>query len=306
MPRFSIVMPCFNAAATLDDTVASILDQSHQDWELICIDDGSTDATPSLLAGYARADDRIRWVANPGKGPSSARNYGALTLAEGEIIAFCDADDIWCHAKLAELDQAFATSDADLLFGQIGFFETLPEKPSTLSTVPDNDVSIAMLLGENPVCTLSNASIRARSLQAYGGFDPDIVHNEDLEWLVRLVGQGAVVRGVDRLQVLYRASLTGLSSDLSAMAEGRQRAIETAAGFGVISPAESEAIYHRYLARRALRMGHSRRAAARYALRGITLSPRGFMSPPRRGALTLLGAVSNLLLPRAVSRALFC
>lgn len=306
MPRFSIVMPCFNAAETLNETIASILEQSFQDWELICIDDGSTDTTRILLNKYVSSDHRIKWVANQGKGPSSARNFGAMTLAQGEIVAFCDADDIWCPNKLAQLDVAFEAEEVDLFFGQIGFFELRPDAPSTVSTVPNSDLSIEMLLGENPVCTVSNASIRRASLLEFGGFDPDVVHNEDLEWLVRLVGQGAVLRGIDQLQVLYRASLTGLSANLPAMAEGRRHAIATASRFGVTLPRTSEAIYQRYLARRALRIGQSRWTAAQYALRGMVLSPKGFMSPPRRGALTLLAALSNFFLPRALSRALFC
>jgi len=305
MPRFSIVMPCYNAAATLAETIESLFAQTFEDWELICVDDGSTDGTQKMLSRYAQANPQVRWTTNRGKGPSSARNYGALTLTKGDIVAFCDADDIWCPRKLAELDHAFAVSDADILFGQIGFFEGRPERLSTTSTVPTAQVTIAMLLGENPVCTLSNVSIRRSRLLAHGGFDPSVVHNEDLEWLVRLCGQGAIIRGVQSLQVLYRANPTGLSSDLAAMAEGRQQAIETAARFGVLPPKGAEAVYQRYLARRALRMGQSRWAAAHYALRGITLSPAGFMSPPRRGALTLAAVLSNFLLPRAISRALF-
>ena len=305
MPRFSIVMPCFNSSATLAETLESLFAQTCQDWELICVDDGSTDGTQKLLTRYADEDPRVRWIANCGKGPSSARNYGALTLAKGEIIAFCDSDDLWRPNKLAELDRGFDADDADVLYGQIGFFDDRPEMLSTTSTVPGGDVTIQMLWGESPVCTLSNTSIRRRSLLVYGGFDPSVVHNEDLEWLVRLVGQGALVRGIDSLHVLYRASPTGLSSDLEAMAAGRQRAIATAASFGIRAPKGAEATYQRYLARRALRMGQSRRTAAQYALRGLTTSPKGFMSPPRRGALTLAAVLSNFLLPRAVSRALF-
>jgi len=167
MPRFSIVMPCFNAAATLHETLTSVLAQTFEDWELICVDDRSTDATQRLLEGYARTDPRIKWLANPGKGPSCARNFGAMTLAKGEIIAFCDADDLWCPDKLAELDAAFAAEDADLFFGQTGFFKTRADAPSTVSSVPASDLTIAMLLGENPVCTVSNASIRRTSSVSY-------------------------------------------------------------------------------------------------------------------------------------------
>ena len=305
MPRFSIVMPCFNAAQTLPQTLASIAAQSFDDWELICIDDGATDATAEILAQHASRDPRIIVARNPAKGPSSARNHAAEVLASGEIIAFCDADDVWHQAKLADLDASFRRGTADVLFGQIGFFATDPDKLTTLSTVPAAPLDIATLLGENPVCTLSNVSIRRASFLRFGGFDTGIVHNEDLEWLIRLAGQGAEIRGIDRFHVWYRASLNGLSSDLVRMAAGRAHAIATAAGFGVTPLPRAEAVHHRYLARRALRLGLPRRTAARYALQGLLTSPRGFMSPPRRGAMTLTAALSNLFLPRAISRVLF-
>ena len=87
MPRFSIVMPCYNATATLAETLESLFAQTCQDWELICVDDGSTDGTQKLLTRYAEEDPRVRWIANCGKGPSSARNYGALTLATAGSVA---------------------------------------------------------------------------------------------------------------------------------------------------------------------------------------------------------------------------
>lgn len=305
MPRFSIVMPCYNAKQTLHETLASITAQEFGDWELICVDDGSTDQTWRMLGAYARKDRRIKAIQNPCKGPSSARNHAALMHAEGDIIAFCDADDLWAPQKLSTLNRSFQEKAVDALYGQIGFLDRDPAIVRTYSTVPVGPLRIETLLGENPVCTLSNISIRRESFMRFGGFDPSVIHNEDLEWLIRLVGQGAHIQGLDDFQVWYRASPHGLSANLEAMANGRLRAIETAARYGVQAPKKAEAVHHRYLARRALRMGHSRLGTLRHALKGVAASPKGFMTPPRRGAMTLIAATTNLVLPRAVSRALF-
>lgn len=305
MPTFSIIIPCYNAADTLADTLQSICAQTLQDWEAICVDDGSTDDTMIIVANAARHDDRIKLARNKGKGPSAARNYGAECVAKGKIISFCDADDLWSANKLAEVASFFEQTGCDATFGQIAFFEKAPSDARVFSTVPRHALSIDDLLGENPVCTMSNLSIQKASLAKFGRFDETVVYNEDLEWLVRIVGQGASVLGQKSQQVWYRTSPTGLSSNLSAMNVGRKAAIKTAMQFGVIPSRRSNAIYQRYLARRALRMGHGKMLALRLTLAGVAQSPRGFMTPPRRGALTLLGTLANFILPRPVARAVF-
>ncbi|AUH33059.1 glycosyltransferase family 2 protein [Paracoccus tegillarcae] len=305
MPRFSIIMPCYNAQVTIDSTIASIQAQTECDWELICVDDGSTDLTRDVIAAAATQDARIGLILNKAKGPSAARNFGALTLARGDLVAFCDADDLWTPQKLAELATIFADQQVDGAFGQIGFFDKCPSDCTVYSTVPAGDLTIDRLLGENPVCTMSNITLRRDAFVGSGGFDVTMVHNEDLELLIRLIGRGARIIGVPSLQTWYRTSVSGLSANLAAMLSGRERALETAARFGVTPSRSSHAVHHRYLARRALRTGAPRIQALRHAVYGVAYSPRGFFAPFNRGALTLAGAVSATLLPRRLNRILF-
>lgn len=304
MPMFSIILPCYNAQATILDTLDSLCAQTVRDWEAICVDDGSGDATIKLVLEAARKDRRITIMPNPGKGPSLARNFGAK-LARGSVLAFCDADDLWVPTKLAELASAFEDPRLDGAYGRIGFFNSDPADAKVFSTVPDGDVSIQMLLGENPVCTMSNFALRASVFECSGGFDSTMVHNEDLEWLIRLVGQGARIVGLPFLQTMYRTTVGGLSTDLNAMDAGRARAIATAARFGVQPTAQSHAIHQRYLARRALRLGDGRSRALRHAITGLRHSPTGFFKPVRRGTLTLAGACGALALPRSIRQSLF-
>ncbi len=305
MLQFAVVIPCFNAAATLPATLTSITIQTHPAWDVICVDDGSTDETLAIVAAWAAQDPRITLVRNPGKGPSDARNHGASLASQGTVIAFCDADDIWSQTKLAELATTFADPAVDAAFGRTAFFRDTPADAVTFSTVPQGALTIPMLLGENPVCTMSNIAIRQGVFAATGGFDARIVHNEDLEWLIRLVGQGATVVGVNLCQTWYRASVGGLSADLSAMAQGRAAALRTAAGFGYRADRAAAAVHQRYLARRSLRLGQGRLAPLRYALRGVSFSPRAFFSTPRRGALVLLAACATVIMPRGMTHFLF-
>lgn len=305
MTRFSIIIPCYNAADTILETLRSLQVQTVTDWEAICVDDGSTDATTQIIAAVRDADPRIVLAHNPRKGPSAARNHGVLTLAKGNIIAFCDADDLWSPTKLAELNTAFSDLFVDAAFGKVAFFSADPSAVTATSTVPSTSLHIPMLLSENPVCTMSNLSIRKVHFERSRGFDETLVHNEDLEWLVRLVGHDANIVGLQSVQTFYRASPYGLSSDLRAMEIGRNAVLETAASFGFKPDAASNAIYQRYLARRALRLGQGRTLALRFALSGVANCPSGFFASPKRGILTLLGALCALVLPLPVCRTLF-
>lgn len=305
MAQFSIVIPCFNAATTILETLESIRTQTLTNWEVICVDDGSQDHTGMVVAVAALSDPRIKLVRNEGKGPSTARNLGAMVHATAPIIAFCDADDIWAQGKLADLAIEFADKSVDAIYGQIAFFNDRPADARVFSKVPNQDLTIPMLLGENPVCTTSNVAVRRGVFVDMHGFDENIVHNEDLEWLIRLVGQGARVVGLDRLHVWYRTSTSGLSADLGAMAAARTAVTTTAKRFDVTPTASADAIHYRYLARRALRLGLGRTVALRFALLGMLKSPRGFFDVPMRGGLTLAGATARLFMPRALALSLF-
>lgn len=303
-PQFSIIIPCFNAVTTLPATLASLQAQTLTDWEALLVDDGSSDATPAIIAEAALADPRLRLLRNPRKGPSAARNH-AVMQAQGQIIAFCDADDLWAPQKLARMAALFAAPKTDAVYARIAFFREVPEDAAAFSTVPQGPLGITTLLGENPVCTMSNLCIRKTSFATSGGFDEMLVHNEDLEWLIRLAGMGMQIIGHDETLVWYRNNTFGLSADFKAMRAGRAQALATAQRFGARMDPRAEAIYLRYLARRALRLDTGRMTALRFVLEGLCNSPAGFFSDVRRGALTALGALVAPLLSTRSRRHLF-
>ncbi|WP_138466178.1 glycosyltransferase family 2 protein [Poseidonocella sp. HB161398] len=302
MPRFSIIVPAFNAAGTLAETLESFRAQTLADWECLIVDDGSTDATGEIIAAAARIDPRFRQVARRGRGPSAARNAAAAE-ADGDFLAFCDADDLWTPEKLAACAEAFADPGLDACFGRVAFYDG--EETGTVSSLPAGPLEVGMLLGENPVCTMSNLAVRRAVFRATGGFDTRMVHNEDLEWLIRLAGTGHRAEGIDAVLVKYRNSPTGLSSELARMRAGREAALRSAAELGFRPRRKDEAVHFRYLARRALRIDAPNGEALRLALRGFFASPAGFLSEPRRGLLTLSGALLAPLLPRRLRRSLF-
>lgn len=303
-PDVSIIIPCFNAADTLPDTLRSLARQDAENWEALVVDDGSGDGSRDIVTSAMATDPRVRLLRNPRKGPSAARNHAA-SEARGAVLAFCDADDLWQPQKLRRMANVFADPAVDAAYARIGFFTRSPQDARVFSTVPPGDLHLRTLIGENPVCTMSNLVVRRARFLASGGFDETLVHNEDLEWLIRLVGQGARVAGLDETLVWYRNSTFGLSADFAAMRQGREAALVTARRFGITPDRRGEAIHLRYLARRALRLDAGRLTALRFALEGLAQSPRGFLSDPRRGGLTVLGAVLAPFLTRSMRRAVF-
>ncbi len=308
-PRISVVMPCYNAASHLGETLGSLRAQTLLDWELIAVDDGSTDETERLLSEAALRDPRIRTASVPNGGPSRARNIGALEFARADIVAFLDADDLCVPTRLASLLAVFASKPgAAALYGRVSFFEADPARPSTVSAIRPGALTTEILLGENPVCTTSNLAVRRAALEAVGGFDARLAHHEDVELLLRLVAAGCRIEGLNETHVHYRTRSDSLSADLSAMRQGWAETLRAAAFHGPIdrcTARRAEAIHLRYLARRALRTGAAPMEAVRLALAGLRLSPSAFFDMPRRGLLTLAGALAAPALPAALRRRLF-
>lgn len=91
-PKLSIIVPCYNSSYTIDKCIKSILFQDYQDFELIIVDDGSTDNTESIVSIYTKIDTRIRYFKKENAGVSSARNFG-IEMATGMYLGFCDSDD---------------------------------------------------------------------------------------------------------------------------------------------------------------------------------------------------------------------
>lgn len=93
----SIIMPTYNRAHLIADSVSSVLEQTYLNLEIIVVDDGSTDNTPEVMAGFS--DSRLRYIRQPNRGRSNARNH-ALSLASGEYVTFLDSDDLYVPKKV--------------------------------------------------------------------------------------------------------------------------------------------------------------------------------------------------------------
>ena len=112
MPQISVIIPCYNQAEYLTDSVNSVLNQTFTDWECLIINDGSTDQTRSTALAFAQADERVRYFGQSNKGLAAARNR-ALNEIRGRYVQFLDADD-WIAPTKFELQQAVLQTTSDL------------------------------------------------------------------------------------------------------------------------------------------------------------------------------------------------
>ena len=303
---FSVIIPAYNAEATLRSTVASVLEQSDQDFEIIIIDDRSTDATLNVMLDLAAMDMRIRTISQPNAGVSATRNYGA-SLAKGKFIAFLDADDQWHAEKLA---QHRLLHDRDYMltasFAQVEFAPECNgrmERGRTVSSIPAGNLDLNDMLVENAVCTTSNLVVDRETFLDLGGFDESMRYAEDQEFLTRLIADGGLVRGIEQPLVRYRMSENGLSCDFEAMLSHWRRFASCWIEGDRL--AQAEAIYCRYLTRRALRAGASMQVTRSLAQRGLQADRETFMAGGYRSILTLGGVLAGAALPASIRRTVF-
>jgi glycosyltransferase involved in cell wall biosynthesis len=185
-PLVSVVVIFLDAERFLSEAIESVLAQTFASWELILVNDGSSDRSGSIVADYvARQPDRIRSFAHEGgvnRGMSASRNLG-LGHARGRYVAFLDADDRWPRAKLATQTTLLEReSRLDVVFGAIRFFSDASPRESFVRR-PPGPHGVALkpesllrqtLLGQPPLLTtLGNPVIRRNALVAVGGLEDE-------------------------------------------------------------------------------------------------------------------------------------
>ena len=120
--KFSIIIPCYKVEKYIRECLDSVLVQSYQDWEAICVDDGSPDRTSEILDEYAVKDQRIKVIHQENRGLSEARN-SALKVAEGEWLYYLDSDDVMPPHVLRKVSEVINLNhDADLVRGTLTTF----------------------------------------------------------------------------------------------------------------------------------------------------------------------------------------
>jgi len=222
MSKVSVIIPAYNAADFIGETVDSALGQTHRDLEVIVVNDGSTDDTVERLRPYG---DRIQILELTNGGVARARNAG-VTRAAGSWIAFLDADDLWAPDKI---ERQLAHSDAPLRYTNrlnIGARGDLPELQSLVTPMYDGDLFETLMLEGNFITT-SSVMLRRELFEQMNGYFTGLNGTEDWDLWLRIAERHRIGLLAEPL-ISYRFHPGGLSRNYIKMGRERHQVIARA------------------------------------------------------------------------------
>ena len=234
--RFTVVIPAFNTEATIGAALRSVLAQTVPDFELMIVDDGSTDATADRVGEYA-SDSRVHLLRQENAGPAIARN-AAIEAGSAPLVSFLDSDDVWLPSYLETMAAALegdpsaglAYTDAwvlDEATRRIRRRTAMAPTGAEARAPRDPEAFLALLVRRNFIS--SAATVRRSVLDEVGRFDPAAVPAEDYGLWLRIVAAGHVAIRVPGNLVVYRDRPGSVSADERAVATAARRALQPVA-----------------------------------------------------------------------------
>ena len=217
-PLVSVVIPAYNRAALIGESLESVYAQTYEPLEVIVVDDGSSDDLASALSPYLDRGLRlIRHEVN--KGAPAARNTG-IAEAKGEFIAFLDSDDLWEPDKTARQVSALLASGPETALVYSGIRKIDQNGKFLGFKNPAKKGSIYLdLLANNWIGSTSTALVRASALTRVGGFDVTLRSRQDLDLWLRIARE-FTVDFVDAPLVIYRVHTNRISSNVDSRIQG--------------------------------------------------------------------------------------
>lgn len=219
MSLVSIITPAYNASKYIAETIESVLAQTYNNWELLIVDDGSTDNTAEVVKPYL-GDNRISYFYQKNGKQGKARNL-AISKSKGEYLAFLDADDLWIPEKLNLQLTAIKTNNIDLLFSQGWLFSetinsNLKEFNAPTGLQNANEFLSSMLM-QNKVPILS-VLVKKECVSRLGNFNenPKIQNAEDYQLWLRLLDNQCHFYGMEERLFYYRVHPNQSTNDFSA------------------------------------------------------------------------------------------
>ncbi len=300
MATVSVIIPAYNAAATLGETLQSVLAQTFSDFEIIVVDDGSSDETGAIV--QQTQDQRIRLLTTTNGGAAIARNRG-IEQATGELITFLDADDLWTAEKLQDQVAALqAHPEADVVYSWTDYIDPSGQRLYGGAYTRHQGNVYAALFQQNFIENGSNLMVRATALQRVGLFDPDLASVHDWDLWLRLALQSVFVV-VPKPQILYRVMPQSISSNFVRQECNTLKVIQGAVARSPeqLTPHLNASLSHlyQYLTFRSLSLGHTRRQyldSLRFWLLAIRYRPQLLRQRTKLMAITLAKTLLGLLI----------
>jgi glycosyltransferase involved in cell wall biosynthesis len=224
-PLFSIIVPAFNAGEFLDRAIASVCAQTLTDFELIVVDDGSTD--DAIDRARLIQDSRLCFLHQSNQGPPAALNRG-LAAASGEYVALLDADDFWASNKLERhLAYFHAHPETDLNFTGVVYVGIDGEPLNLPQRRPTGRFTFEQLFVDYVIASSSAIAFRKSATQIAGSFDPAMLYMYDVDFVLRVarIRQANIVAMAQPL-TFYRRRPGQQTSDWRAMAQYRAKLLD--------------------------------------------------------------------------------
>ena len=207
--QVSVITPCHNSQAFITDTIESVRSQTYQNWEMLIVDDCSTDNSASIIQEYCTKDNRIHYLktAQPSGSPVIPRNIGIKT-AKGRYIAFLDSDDCWLRTKLEDQIPLFEDDNVAIVFTNYEKIASSGERKGRKIIAPAT-VCYRDLLKGNCIGCLTAIYDTAKTGKVYF---QDVGHEDYALWL-SILRSGYIAKNSETIGALYRVVEGSLSSN---------------------------------------------------------------------------------------------
>jgi teichuronic acid biosynthesis glycosyltransferase TuaG len=220
VPAVSVITPAYNAVAFIGQTIESVRAQTFEDWELVIVDDGSTDGTTDLIEEYQDRDGRIRLLHQANAGPSAARNH-AMREARGEFFAFLDSDDTWDPEYLARQLALFSEYPDTHLVTGVARYRGGPHDGRPMRTPVEGYPVLTLrdIIADDTAVFIMTV-FRRLVFETIGGLDEAQWRSEDYDFWLRAATAGFVFRRNPLPLGYYRVRQGSLSQNTVDMLRG--------------------------------------------------------------------------------------
>ena len=241
-PAVSIIIPAYNVAPYIGETLDSVFAQTFTKFEVILVNDGSLD-THELERALAPYADRLCYIEQENGGASMARNAG-LRIARGELVAFLDADDLWLPNYLEQQLKFFREQDCDLVCADAMVFGDSSDAGRTYMTAvmdtapPAGAVSFLELVSAERSLITSGVIVRRNLVFEVGLFDEALRNAQDFDLWLRLARYGARLAYHRQVLLRYRARVNSLTGDATNSLNRELRVLDKIERSYNLTPAE--------------------------------------------------------------------
>lgn len=207
----SIIIPTYNRADLLPETLDSVLSQTYENWECIIVDDGSSDHTPKVAHQYSQKDSRFKFHQRPTErksGGNGARNFGFLQ-STGNYVKWLDSDDLIAKDLLQKEIQLLSEENADLILSSWIYFDSanthFPERNRLVKAAPHNGIELLNKMGELGEFSFPSCYLVKRDLVAIAGlWNENLRVNQDGEFFFRIISNCNNLRILEYCGSLHR------------------------------------------------------------------------------------------------------